>query len=241
MTDKANEAMTTSQRDKDVTASFERVEAEVVRACADCDRAPESVTLIAVSKTFPAEDIVPVLAQGHRVFGENYVQETAAKWPDLRSRYPNAELHLIGPLQSNKVHEAVALFDVIHSLDRPSLAKALAKEFAKTDKRPRLLVQVNTGEEPQKGGVIPTGLADFLKQCRDEYGLDISGLMCIPPVEEPPSPHFALLAKLAERHGLPLLSMGMSADFEAAIQLGATHVRIGSAIFGARTYPAREH
>lgn len=229
------------RRGEAVAAAFLQVKAEVARACSDYGRSPNAVTLIAVSKTFPAEDIAPVLAQGHRVFGENYVQETAAKWPGLRALYPDAELHLIGPLQSNKAQEAVALFDVIHSLDRPSLAKALSKEFAKTDRRPRLLVQVNTGEEPQKGGIVPAGLADFLKQCREDHGLDISGLMCIPPVEEPPSPHFALLAKLAERHDLPLLSMGMSADFDAAIQLGATHVRIGSAIFGARTYPPHHH
>jgi pyridoxal phosphate enzyme (YggS family) len=175
-----------------------------------------------------------VLAAGQRVFGENYVQEAKGKWPALRERYPDAELHLIGPLQSNKAREAVALFDAIHTLDRPSLAEALAKEIARAGRTPRLLVQVNTGEEPQKGGVAPGEVDGFLQACRERYGLTIAGLMCIPPAEDPPSPHFALLATLAKRHGLGQLSMGMSADFEAAIQLGATHVRVGSAIFGSR-------
>jgi pyridoxal phosphate enzyme (YggS family) len=192
------------------------------------------VTLIAVSKTMPAETIVPVLETGHRVFGENYVQEAKTKWPDLRARFPGVELHLIGPLQSNKAREAVALFDVIHTLDRPSLARELAKEIARAGRGPRLLVQVNTGDEPQKGGVSPGEADAFITACRDAHGLAIEGLMCIPPAEDPPSPHFALLATIAARHDLPVLSMGMSADYEAAIQLGATHVRVGSAIFGAR-------
>jgi pyridoxal phosphate enzyme (YggS family) len=219
------------------TGSVERlgqVREAIVRAARDSERDPSSITLVAVSKTFPAEAIEPVLAAGQRVFGENYVQEAKAKWPALREHYPDAELHLIGPLQSNKAKEAIQLFDVIHSLDRPSLAQALAKEIAKADRGPRLLVQVNTGEEPQKGGVLPADVDAFLRSCREEYGLAIEGLMCIPPAEDPPSPHFALLNKMAERNGLPLLSMGMSADFEAAIQLGATHVRVGSAIFGNR-------
>jgi PLP dependent protein len=211
-----------------------QVRAAIRRAAADGGRDPASITLVAVSKTFPAQDIAPVLAAGQRVFGENYVQEAKAKWPGLRERYPDVELHLIGPLQSNKAREAVQLFDVIHTLDRPSLAEALAKEIAKDGRAPRLLVQVNTGEEPQKGGVAPAQVDAFLEACRDRYGLAVEGLMCIPPAEDPPSPHFALLNTIAARHGLKTLSMGMSADFDAAIQLGATHVRVGSAIFGAR-------
>src|SRR5215203_2899070 len=175
-----------------------------------------------------------VLAAGQRVFGENYVQEAKAKWGPLRQRYPGVELHLIGPLQSNKAGDAVRLFDAIHTLDRDSLAAALAKEIGKAGRAPRLLVQVNTGEEPQKGGVMPGDADAFIAGCRDKYGLAVEGLMCIPPADEPPSPHFGLLAKIAKRNGLKLLSMGMSADFEAAIQLGATNVRVGSAIFGTR-------
>ena len=219
----------------DAVERLAAVREAVVRAARDSGRDPAEVTLMAVSKTFPAEAIEPVLAAGHRVFGENYVQEAKAKWPALRERYPGVEIHLIGPLQSNKAKEAVALFDAIHSLDRPSLAEALAKEIARQDRRPRLLVQVNTGEEPQKGGVLPREVDTFLEACRERWGLTIDGLMAIPPAEDPPSPHFALLATIAKRHGLPLLSMGMSADFEAAIQLGATHVRVGSAIFGGRS------
>jgi len=214
-----------------------KVRAAIHRAASDYGRDPSSITLVAVSKTFPAEAIEPVLAAGQRVFGENYVQEAKAKWPALRERYPDVELHMIGPLQSNKAKEAVQLFDAIHTLDRPSLAEALAKEIAKTGKRPRLLVQVNTGEEPQKGGVAPAEVDVFLEACRTKYGLTVEGLMCIPPAEDPPSPHFALLNTMAKRSGLKVLSMGMSADFDAAIQLGATHVRVGSAIFGARTKP----
>jgi PLP dependent protein len=210
------------------------VRAAIHRAASDYERNPSSVTLVAVSKTFPAEEIEPVLAAGQRVFGENYVQEAKAKWPALRERYPDVELHMIGPLQSNKAREAVELFDVIHTLDRPSLAEALAKEIAKSGKRPRLLVQVNTGEEPQKGGVMPAEVDAFIEACRTKHGLAIEGLMCIPPAEDPPSPHFALLNTMAKRNGLSVLSMGMSADFDAAIQLGATHVRVGSAIFGTR-------
>ena len=211
-----------------------QVQEAIRRAASDDGPDPASITLVAVSKTFPAEDIAPVLAAGHRVFGENYVQEARAKWPALRERYPDAEVHMIGPLQSNKAGDAVELFDVIHSLDRPSLAEALAKAMAKSGRTPRLLVQVNTGEEPQKGGVLPGDVDGFLETCRSRYGLAVEGLMCIPPAEDPPSPHFALLNTIARRHGLTTLSMGMSADFEAAIQLGATHVRVGSAIFGAR-------
>jgi pyridoxal phosphate enzyme (YggS family) len=210
------------------------VQEAIRRAASDYDRDPSGITLVAVSKTFPVEAIEPVLAAGQRVFGENYVQEAKAKWPTLRERFSDVELHMIGPLQSNKAKEAVELFDVIHTLDRPSLAEALAKEIAKQGRAPRLLVQVNTGEEPQKGGVAPAEVDTFLDTCRTKYGLTIEGLMCIPPAEDPPSPHFALLNTIAKKHSLKVLSMGMSADFDAAIQLGATHVRVGSAIFGNR-------
>src|SRR4051812_27198441 len=216
------------------TIASHAVRAQIARAARECGRDPAGITLVAVSKTFPAKDVEPVLAAGQRVFGENYVQEAKAKWGPLRERYPGVELHLIGPLQSNKAKEALRLFDAIHTLDRPSLAEALAKEIAKAGRAPRLLVQVNTGEEPQKGGVFPAEADAFIAACRERYGLPVEGLMCIPPAEEPPSPHFALLAKIAARNGLKMLSMGMSADFEAAIQLGATHVRVGSAIFGTR-------
>ena len=222
----------------DSVARLQSVRAAIARAARDFERDPASITLIAVSKTFPEEAIEPVLGAGHRVFGENYVQEAKAKWGPLRERYPDVELHLIGPLQSNKARDAVRLFDAIHTLDRASLAEALAKEIAKAaeaaERRPRLLVQVNTGEEPQKGGVMPAEADAFIDACRVRWGLTVDGLMCIPPADEPPSPHFALLYKIAARHGLRTLSMGMSADFEAAIQLGATHVRVGSAIFGER-------
>ena len=210
------------------------VRARIARAAQDCGRDPADITLIAVSKLHPAEAVEPVLRAGQRVFGENYVQEAKAKWPALRERYPDTELHLIGPLQSNKAREAVALFDAIHSLDRPSLAEALAREIARSGRRPCLFVQVNTGEEPQKGGVWPADADAFIQACRERYGLALHGLMGIPPVDDPPSPHFALLHAIARRNGLPGLSMGMSADAEAAIQLGATHVRIGTAIFGER-------
>jgi PLP dependent protein len=218
----------------DSVARLQAVREAIARAARDFGRDPAAITLVAVSKTFPAEAVEPVLAAGQRVFGENYVQEATAKWGPLRERYPDVELHFIGPLQSNKARDAVRLFDAIHTLDRPSLAEALAKEIAKTERRPRLLVQVNTGEEPQKGGVMPAEADAFIAACRERWGLTLDGLMCIPPVEEPPSPHFALLNKIAARNGLKTLSMGMSADFEAAIQLGATHVRVGSAIFGER-------
>jgi pyridoxal phosphate enzyme (YggS family) len=215
-------------------ARLEAVRLAITRAARDFERDPASITLVAVSKTFPAEDIEPVLAAGQRVFGENYVQEAKAKWTPLRERYGDVELHLIGPLQSNKARDAVALFDAIHTLDRPSLAEALAKEIGRQRRQPQLLVQVNTGEEAQKGGVMPAEADAFITACRERWSLSVAGLMCIPPADEPPSPHFALLNKIAARNGLATLSMGMSADFEPAIQLGATHVRVGSAIFGAR-------
>src|SRR5690349_12146965 len=210
------------------------VEAEIARACKDARRARASVTLIAVSKTFSADAITPVIGAGQRVFGENRVQEAKGKWPALTSAYPDIALHLIGPLQSNKAKEAVALFDAIHSVDRPSICQALAKEIESQNKHPQLFVQINVGEEPQKAGVAPGEADAFIKSCRDTYGLTISGLMCIPPFEEAPGPHFALTAKIAARNGLKLLSMGMSADFSSAIAFGATHVRVGTAIFGGR-------
>jgi PLP dependent protein len=210
------------------------VEQEIARACKEARRDRTSVTLIAVSKTFGAETIVPAIEAGQRVFGENRVQEARAKWPGLIPAYPGIALHLIGPLQSNKAKEAVALFDAIHSVDRPSICEALAKEIFSQKRRPQLFVQLNTGEEPQKAGVAPAQADAFIASCRDKYGLQISGLMCIPPLNDAPAPHFALTAKIAARNGLKNLSMGMSADFAVAIQFGATHVRIGSAIFGAR-------
>jgi pyridoxal phosphate enzyme (YggS family) len=210
------------------------VEAEIARACKEARRERAEVTLIAVSKTFGADAITPVIGAGQRVFGENRVQEAKAKWPGLRSACPGLSLHLIGPLQSNKAKEAVALFDAIHSVDRPSICQALAKEIDAQNKRPELFVQINTGEEPQKAGIAPGEADGFIASCRERYGLAIAGLMCIPPVNEAPAPHFALTAKIAARNGLKLLSMGMSADFATAIQFGATHIRVGSAIFGHR-------
>jgi pyridoxal phosphate enzyme (YggS family) len=216
------------------TTGLEHVRAEIVRACKDAGRDPAAVTLVAVSKTFAAEAIEPVIAAGQRVFGENRVQEAKSKWPPLIDRHPGIELHLIGPLQSNKAREAVALFDAIHSVDRVSLCEALAKEIRKQGKSPLLFAQINTGAEPQKAGVLPEDADAFLAACRDTYGLTMSGLMCIPPVDDAPGPHFALTAQIARRNGLTLLSMGMSADFASAIAMGATHVRVGSAIFGGR-------
>ena len=210
------------------------VRAEIARACRDAGRDASEVTLVAVSKTHDAAAIEPVIEAGQRVFGENRVQEAKGKWPALMARHPGIALHLIGPLQSNKAKEAVALFDAIHAVDRPSLCEALAKEITKQGRSPLLFVEINTGAEPQKAGILPQDADAFLSACRDKYSLTISGLMCIPPFEEAPGPHFALTAKIAKRNGLNLLSMGMSADFAAAIQLGATHVRVGSAIFGKR-------
>jgi PLP dependent protein len=227
-------AQATGLGDADVRGRLAAVQADVARAARDAGRDPTAVALIAVSKTVDTDGLLPALEAGQRRFGENYVQEAKAKWPALRTRFPDLKLHMIGPLQSNKAADAVALFDVIHTLDRLSLAAALAKACARSGRRPRLLAQVNTGEEPQKGGLSPALLPPFLAECRDTHGLTIEGLMCIPPADEPPSAHFGLLAKLADRHGLPLLSMGMSADYAEAIQCGATHVRVGSAIFGSR-------
>lgn len=210
------------------------INAEIADACREAGRARADVTLVAVSKTFGVAAIEQAIVAGQAVFGENRVQETKAKWPALKEKHPALELHLIGPLQSNKAKEAVALFDAIHSVDRPSLCEALAKEIVRQNRRPLLFVEINTGAEAQKAGVLPDEADAFLARCRDSYGLEISGLMCIPPFAQAPAPHFALTAKIAARNGLKLLSMGMSADFATAIQFGATHVRVGSAIFGVR-------
>jgi pyridoxal phosphate enzyme (YggS family) len=206
------------------------------RAAQECGRDPAGITLVCVTKTFPAQDVLPLLEAGHRVFGENRVQEARAKWPALRERFPDIELHLIGPLQSNKSREAVETFDVIESVDRDKIAEALAQDMARLSKRPRLFAQINTGAEPQKAGVLPQEADAFIDRCKSVHGLELEGLMCVPPVGEQASPHFALLAKIAARHALRKLSMGMSSDWEQAIELGATHVRIGSAIMGVRDY-----
>jgi pyridoxal phosphate enzyme (YggS family) len=203
-------------------------------AAAMAGREASAVTLVAVSKTFGPEAITPAIAAGQRVFGENRVQEAKAKWPALKAAHPGLELHLVGPLQTNKVEEAVKLFDVIETIDREKLARAVAKEMARQGSRPRLFIQVNTGEEPQKAGIGPRETDALVELCRSELGLQIEGLMCVPPIEEEAALHFALLRKIAERNGLKALSMGMSSDFETAIAFGATHVRVGSAIFGSR-------
>ncbi len=223
----------------DVAGNLAHIRNRIAKAARGADRAPDSVTLVAVSKTQPAEAVEAALAAGQRVFGENRVQEAKSKYPALREAWPDLELHLIGPLQTNKAGEAIALFDVVQSVDREKLARALAKEMDKQGRRPACFIQVNTGEEPQKAGVFPQDAEAFVALCRDDLGLPVRGLMCIPPFEEEPAPHFALLRSIAERSGLSLLSMGMSGDFETAIALGATHVRVGTAIFGARlTQPA---
>jgi len=218
----------------EVERHLAEVRARVAAAAALAERRPDEVTLIAVSKFQPEARIRAALDAGHRHFGENRVQEAAARWPALRPLYPGLVLHFIGHLQSNKADEAVALFDAIHSIDRPKLAKAVAEAMARAGRRPDCFIQVNTGEEPQKGGVLPAEADALIEQCRDTWRLPVIGLMCIPPEHDDPAPHFALLATIARRHGLAKLSMGMSADFETAIRLGATHVRVGTAIFGAR-------
>jgi PLP dependent protein len=225
------------QRQKTPKTSLDRlawVRARIARAARDAERDPQDVTLVCVTKTFSAQDITPVIGAGERVFGENRVQEALAKWPPLKASQSGLELHLVGPLQSNKAHDAVLFFDVIETVDREKIAKALAAEIQKTSRHPCLYVQVNTGAEPQKAGILPQEADAFIASCRKEYGLEISGLMCIPPLDDQASPHFAFLNQIAARNGILSLSMGMSADFELAIQLGATHVRIGSAIFGER-------
>jgi pyridoxal phosphate enzyme (YggS family) len=217
------------------SAGLAEVRRDIDAACRDAGRDPASVTLVAISKTFGAAAIEPVIAAGQRVFGENRVQEAKAKWPPLLAGHSDIALHLVGPLQSNKARDAVALFDAVHSLDRDSLAAALAKEMARQSRRPALFVEINTGAEPQKAGVLPQDADGFIAACRERHGLTIAGLMCIPPFDEAPAPHFALTAQIARRNGLSLLSMGMSADFKIAIAFGATHVRVGTAIFGARS------
>lgn len=218
----------------DLQDRLEDVRNRMRNAAVETGRRPEAITLVAVSKTFDADAIRPAIALGQRVFGENRVQEAQGKWPDLREETAGLELHLIGPLQSNKAAEAVALFDVIETVDREKIARALAAEMARQGRSLRLYVQVNTGLEPQKAGIAPDDTVAFVTLCRDELGLVIEGLMCIPPADENPGPHFALLAKLAARCGLDKLSMGMSGDYEVAIGFGATSVRVGSAIFGMR-------
>jgi pyridoxal phosphate enzyme (YggS family) len=213
------------------------VQAKIAAAARAAHRDPAEVKLIAVSKTFGAPDILPVLQAGHRLYGENRVQEAKAKWPQLKAQFPDLKLHLIGPLQSNKAKETVELFDAIHSIDRPKIARAIAEEMKRQDKRLELFIQVNTGEEPQKAGVVPAEFPALAALCRDELALEIAGLMCIPPLEEEPAVHFAFLEKLAAENGFHQLSMGMSDDYETAVSFGATHVRVGSAIFGSRPNP----
>jgi hypothetical protein len=220
--------------DMPVAGNLAAVQARVEAAARAAGRAPGSVALVAVSKTQPAAAVREALIAGHRLFGENRVQEAQAKYPALRESFPDLALHLIGPLQTNKVKDAVALFDVIETVDRPRLAAALAQEMERTGRRLPCLIEVNTGEEPQKSGVMPEAADAFVLECRDQLGLPIIGLMCVPPLDQEPAPHFALLREIARRNGLEILSMGMSADFETAIRFGATHVRVGTAIFGAR-------
>jgi hypothetical protein len=230
-----------AEHDRDVSAGvlarLADVRRRIAAAAAAAGRRPEDVTLVTISKTFGADAIEPLLQAGLRVFGENRVQEAAAKWPPLKNRWPDIELHLVGPLQTNKAAEAVALFDCIQTLDRPKLARVLAGEFARQGRRLDLFVQVNTGAEPQKAGVLPDEANSFIADCRETHGLEIAGLMAIPPIDEEPALHFALLDKIARRNDIAKLSMGMSSDFETAIALGATHVRLGTAIFGERPRP----
>lgn len=217
-----------------IAGALALVRGRIARSAADSGRFAADVTLVCVTKGQGTDALRSALEAGERVFGENRVQEAGRKWPELRAAFPDLELHLIGPLQTNKVREAVALFDVIETVDRPKLAEALASEFRSGGRRPRLFIQVNTGREPQKAGISPEDAESFIRFCREDCGLPVAGLMCIPPADEQASPHFALLAQIAARAGLHALSMGMSADYELGIQLGATHVRVGSAIFGAR-------
>jgi hypothetical protein len=231
--------MTPAVAEAAVADNLRAIQGRIAVAAKAAGRNPADIVLVAVSKTQAPERITAALAAGHRVFGENRVQEAVAKWPVLRQVASNLQLHLIGPLQTNKVKEAVALFDVIETVDRPKLAHALVEEMNGTGRRPTCYIQVNTGEEPQKAGVLPEATDAFVGLCRDVLGLPVAGLMCIPPVDEEPALHFALLAEIARRNQLKVLSMGMSADFETAIRLGATHVRVGTAIFGER--PATAH
>jgi pyridoxal phosphate enzyme (YggS family) len=228
------EAASVTRDATDVTANLRTVRARIGAAAQAAGRPADAVTLVAVSKTQPAEAVHAALVAGQRVFGENRVQEALAKYPGLRREFPDLKLHLIGPLQTNKVKDVLAQFDVIETVDRPHLAEVLAREMAKGGRRLPCFIEVNTGEEPQKAGVVPAAADAFIADCRDRLGLPIEGLMCIPPEHEEPALHFALLREIAKRNGLPALSMGMSADFETAIRFGATHVRVGTAIFGAR-------
>jgi pyridoxal phosphate enzyme (YggS family) len=231
-----------TQGDEKVTAAerLAAVKARIAAAAVAAGRDPADVALVAVSKTKSTTEIRPAIVAGQRLFGENRVQEALAKWPALKIEFPDIRLHLIGPLQSNKVREAIGLFDAIESLDREKLARALAVEMARQGRRPDCFIQVNTGEEPQKAGIAPGGADAFIELCRGGLSLPVVGLMCIPPVDEDPSLHFALLREIARRNGLSALSMGMSADFETAIRFGATHVRVGTAIFGAREPAGKE-
>lgn len=217
-----------------VEERLQDVRDKIANAAQEAGREPDSVFLVAVSKTFDAAHIRPTIVAGQRVFGENRVQEAQGKWPELKAETPDLELHLIGPLQSNKAADAVALFDVIETVDREKIARALAEEAKRQGRSIRFYIQVNTGLEPQKAGIAPDDVASFVRLCRDELQMNVEGLMCIPPVDENPGPHFALLAKLAAENGLAKLSMGMSGDFETAVGFGATSVRVGSAIFGMR-------
>ncbi len=223
-----------TNRNSEIAGQFTTLTEKISKQAIQAGRRPEDIELVAVTKTFAAEAILPVLKLGHRVFGENRVQETAEKWPELRNRFAGIKLHMIGPLQTNKTASAVTLFDCIETLDREKLAKAIAAELAKQNKQMELFIQVNTGAEPQKAGVLIEDLSGFVMFCRQELGLRVSGLMCIPPIGEDPIKHFSLLKNLAKENSLNKLSMGMSSDFAAAINCGATHVRIGTAIFGNR-------
>ena len=226
--------MTADHLTTEISQNIADLQHRMAAACERAGRTLSEITLIAVSKTHPSERIRPALKAGLTVFGENRVQEALEKWPDLKADWPETELHLIGPLQTNKAKDAISTFDVIHSLDRPKLAKKLADLGADMGHLPKLFVQVNTGEEEQKAGIPPSRADDFIRQCRDDFGLPVIGLMCIPPAQEEPALHFALLSKIARRNGLTKLSMGMTSDFETAIELGATHIRVGTFIFGAR-------
>ena len=217
-----------------IANNLETVKASIEKAALAAGRKPDAVPLVAVTKTHPPEFIEEAIAAGHLLYGENRVQESESKWPLLKEKYVNVRLHLIGPLQSNKAASAVRLFDVIETVDRQKLARALARHMDEIGRRPRCFIQVNTGAEPQKGGILPDQADDFIRQCHDDFQLPVRGLMCIPPVDEEPSLHFALLRELAERNGVEELSMGMSADFEIAVQFGATLVRVGTAVFGTR-------
>ncbi len=230
--------MTTPLTPGDIAAARETILSRIAAAAKQVGRPADEVSLVAISKKQPDDRIEAMLNAGQTVFGENRVQEAQSRWEQRRQSRSDLELRLVGPLQTNKADDAVALFDVIETLDRDKLARSLAKAMDKLDRRPRLFVQVNTGEEPQKAGVLPTEAPEFIRRCRNDYGFGVEGLMCIPPVEEPASLHFALLARLAQETGLEKLSMGMSADFELATRLGATSVRVGSALFGARPMPA---